>query len=525
MFKGQFKIPEDKKHVAQKILSYLIERSTSLKAGLGYQLSPDALLLLIEAKEPLKVLDYVLKVVEEDERKPLIIDRQLVEAAMVKAAGPTAILKEVSPQPPKIAPLEAHKPLASGVELVFDVVQDPTRCLSPRGSVNGFNEYFVDRYRRLRKVFMERLDVRDAAAISDVLSLHEGKVKALGMVLDKRESKAGGFLLDLEDEDASVRVIIPAKNIELVRKASRVVADEVLCIEGFLYRGFILAQGLHWPDIPSGRSVERPQDPIYAALTSDLHIGSRYFLHESFNKFLSWLKGRAEAKEEGGLAGAVKYVIIAGDIIDGVGVYPGQEKELMVKDPFKQYEEAAKYIKQIPEYIQVIIIPGNHDVTRQALPCPAIFKEYAEPLYELPNVTMLGDPAYFKLHGVRFLVSHGVSLQDIIEAVPGLSFDKPEEAMAELLKKRHLAPIYGKNTPIAPEPKDFMVIESTPDVFHAGHVHTRGIKNYQEVLIVNSGAWQEETSYQKLLGIKPATATISLVNLKTLEPKVLSFPP
>ena len=42
--------------------------------------------------------------------------------------------------------------------------------------------------------------------------------------------------------------------------------------------------------------------------------------------------------------------------------------------------------------------------------------------------------------------------------------------MKILLKSRHLSPIYGNRTPIAPESEDMMVIDDVPDIFHAGHV-------------------------------------------------------
>ena len=43
--------------------------------------------------------------------------------------------------------------------------------------------------------------------------------------------------------------------------------------------------------------------------------------------------------------------------------------------------------------------------------------------------------------------------------------------MKHLLRARHLSPIYGSQTPIAPEMEDLLVIEDVPDIFHVGHVH------------------------------------------------------
>ena len=186
--------------------------------------------------------------------------------------------------------------------------------------------------------------------------------------------------------------------------------------------------------------------PVCAALTSDMHVGSTKFQREPFNRFILWLNGKYGNEQMKEIAGHVKYVLIAGDIVDGVGIYPNQVKELAIRDVYKQYRLAAKYIEQIPDYIQVVIIPGNHDVPRKALPQPAISNEYLETLQESRSVYSLGDPCYLSLHGVEVLMYHGRSLDDVVSTVPGMSNNNPEKAMRLLLQSRHLAPIYGGKT-------------------------------------------------------------------------------
>ena len=63
---------------------------------------------------------------------------------------------------------------------------------------------------------------------------------------------------------------------------------------------------------------------------------------------------------------------------------------------------------------------------------------------------MLGNPAFVELNGVKVLMYHGESLDDIIATTSGLSYSKPAEAMKGLLKARHLAPIDGERTPHCP---------------------------------------------------------------------------
>jgi DNA polymerase II small subunit len=180
-------------------------------------------------------------------------------------------------------------------------------------------------------------------------------------------------------------------------------------------------------------------------------------------------------------------------------------------------------IGRIPDYIDVVVIPGNHDAVRQALPQPSIPNEYVELLSKKRRVISLGNPSTIEVHGVRILLFHGRSLEDVIRTVPGLSYHQPQKAMEYLLKARHVAPTYGGSTPIAPERRDHMIIEDPPEIFHSGHVHVNGYETYRGTLIVNSGAWQSQTDYQRKLGLMPTPCKVPIVNLQNMHLAELDF--
>jgi DNA polymerase II small subunit len=236
-----------------------------------------------------------------------------------------------------------------------------------------------------------------------------------------------------------------------------------------------------------------------------------------------WLNGKFGDSHWRELCGQVKYVVIAGDLVDGIGIYPRQIRELAVKDIHRQYAVVSKFIEQIPDYIEVVIIPGNHDASRTALPQPSLPKDYAEPVYEARHVISLGNPSSISLHGVELLAYHGRSLDDVMANTPNVDFGAPEKAMKLLLQGRHLAPIYGQRTPIAPGRRDCLVIERVPDIFHAGHVHVYGHDRYRGILVVNSGAWQERTEYMSKLGLNPTPGIVPVVNLQTSQVTTLNF--
>ena len=56
------------------------------------------------------------------------------------------------------------------------------------------------------------------------------------------------------------------------------------------------------------------------------------------------LYGNEKQKQE---ALKVKYLFITGDTIDGVGVYPSQEKDILIKDVNEQYKKLAEFLVKI----------------------------------------------------------------------------------------------------------------------------------------------------------------------------------
>jgi len=343
------------------------------------------------------------------------------------------------------------------------------------------------------------------------------------MITEKREAKQN-IILTVEDLQGSATILI-AHNApeEIHKKAQMLIQDQVVCIAVVKTRSkLFLAEDIILPEIGQ-KPQHKAAEPIYAVLTSDMHVGSTKFNREAFNRFILWLNGKYGNDKTRELAGHVKYVLVAGDIVDGVGVYPNQVKELVVKDAHKQYRLASKLIEQIPDYIEVIISPGNHDTPRKALPQPAISNDFLNTLQQNRKIHSLGNPCTVGLHGMEVLLYHGRGLDDLIATVPSMSYDHPEKAMRMLLQSRHLAPLYGGKTMLSPENRDYLIIERVPDIFHAGHIHVLGYCNHRGVLIVNSGGWQEQTDYMQKLGLMPTPGKVPVVNLQTLEITVLSF--
>ena len=108
-----------------------------------------------------------------------------------------------------------------------------------------------------------------------------------------------------------------------------------------------------------------PTTPMISPLNLTAYAVTN-FLEDNLKKFIKWIKGETGSDTQKEIAKKVKYVFIIGDLVDGCGIYPGQEDELIINDIYEQYEECAKYLKEIPQNIQIIACPGNHDAMRIA---------------------------------------------------------------------------------------------------------------------------------------------------------------
>lgn len=510
-------------------MSERLQRAVSLTIEAGYQLDKkafDFLNILSKTEDPIKLMEEAIKKLETASEKTLFINRDLLEG-VAKEALPEIIQEKpplALPPHPLLEAKGTFHAIAKDIDTDIKILEDPTEEICETGTLEEYLDYFRDRFKRIEKILRRRMDAKDASSISDALKAPvNSKVKIISMITEKRESKQRLFLR-VEDLNSSATVLVsPDKDRRTMKKARELMLDQVVCIAAVKARNELLvAKDIIWPDTPQ-RKPKGASMPVYAALISDLHIGSKMFMKEAFNRFLLWLNGKFGNPKLKKLASHVKYVVIAGDVVDGIGVYPNQIEELVIKDIYEQYRMASKFIEEIPDYIELIIIPGNHDASRKALPQPAIPQNYAEPIHETRKVYSLGNPCTISLHNVQLLLYHGRSLDDIVSVASDVNLNAPEKAMKLLLQSRHLAPVYGGKTPIAPEQRDFMVIERPPDILHCGHVHVLGYESYRGTLLINSGAWQKQTKFQEEMGLVPTPGIIPVVNLQTLEVTPINF--
>ncbi len=423
------------------------------------------------------------------------------------------------------------KPAAREYTPDIKVISDPTKDLFTNGEIDDFIKIFLNRYEKLRKILQQRRDANDAIPISEVRNLKtDQEVKVIGMVVDKRQTKTHNILIELEDPTGRITTLVSQNKPEMFALVSNLMHDQVICVSGLLRIGegrsrMIMVDEFFWPDVPLTYHPKHAEERVCAMCVSDLHVGSKEFLRPLWDRLVDFLHGGIGNERQRQLAGEVKYLLIAGDAVDGIGVYPSQEEDLVYDDIQKQYRVLEEMLQALPDYIQIVYIPGNHEPVRNALPMPAIPKKYVGDLQSHLNVMCLGNPAMVALHGVKSLIFHGDSFLDFSMNIPTVAFDRPETSMVECLRGRHLAPSFGKKTEIAPASLDWLVVDEIPDFLHTGHVHINGLGKYRNVLCVGSGCFEAQTDFMKSLGIVPTPGKPVIVRLYSpdLQPTQLEL--
>jgi len=438
---------------------------------------------------------------------------------------PEEKIEESIPKVIDIKKVKGWKPKAKEYDSEISIIKDVTGNSVCEGTTSDFTKLFVDRYSALRRILRnQRRELANAIPINRVKKSGVKDVQIVGIVKDVRTTSNGHRLIELEDETDIATCIALKDNREILTMANEVVLDEVIGIRGQLSRNgdLIVIRSVVYPDISIQNERHKAEVPLYAAFLSDIHIGSKQFMEDEWQAFLRWINGEMGNSRQKDVAGKIKYIVIPGDVVDGIGIYPEQDKELSIVDVYRQYEALAEQLRLIPEHISMIMQPGNHDAVRPAEPQPTFEKEIQD-LFSGMNMKFVGNPCYFSLNGVEVLAYHGQSLLDYATNIQHLKYNEPVEIMKVMLKKHHLAPTYGGYTPLAPEHYDYMVIDKIPDIFVTGHVHLAQIGDYRGVTLMNASSWQTQTSYQKMLNFIPDSGKLPIVDLKTGNVTMMDF--
>jgi len=402
---------------------------------------------------------------------------------------------------------------------------------SSKIGVGDFVSYFRHRFEFLRGLLAER-GLDNLSSIRR-LGVNSGVYTIVAMVFSKRITKSKNLLIEIEDLTGRSVVLVNRENKELFNRAQNLVMDDVV---GFKVSGsskMLFANDFIFPE--SRLENEKIGDvDEFAAFSGDFHVGSKMFLEDRVLKFVDWLNGEVGNERQRAIAKKVRYLFLVGDNIEGVGVYPGQEKFLKIKNCRAQYRELEKVLRKIRKDVLIIMCPGQNDAVWLGEPQAAISDKWAPGLVEMENLFLVSNPCEVGIGsvlgghdsgepGFRVLMYHGASINGFVGEIPKLRGVKVGKVMEEILKRRHLAPIYGAMDYVPRKNKDDLVIESVPDIFVVGDRHRAEVKSYNNILMVSTSCWQSITPFEERVGNKPDPCKVPLFNLKTREVKIMDF--
>jgi DNA polymerase II small subunit len=376
-----------------------IFNALSFAISKGYQIHPDAFAMLKGLDiDTLKVVQDIVKIKIKHKQNSSIVVEDIKN--LINTEGKTTDVNSFSNTILSVTTtITDVNHTTSGYS--HRVIFDPTSNINSGEGVKGYTALFRSRFEKLLRIIALRPDSKRITKITSLKhKSNNAKLRKrydmngdantnssviVGLLMSKRSKKNG---LEMVIDDYSGILSVLAVTEDLKKQASMLTLDQMIMLEvdninkkgtqGFVVRNLVS------PDIPD-HLPNRSKSESYAVLISDLHVGSKYFLEEEFLRFLNWLSSTDDE-----IVSKIKFACIGGDLIDGIGIFPNQEKELIEMNTSEQMNHAAVLLAKIPQHIKVFIIPGNHDPGRRALPQPALPREYSNKLYSFKNFTMLG---------------------------------------------------------------------------------------------------------------------------------------
>jgi|TARA_B100000315_G_scaffold253871_1_gene293638 DNA polymerase II small subunit len=451
-----------------------------------------------------KNYEFVREVVDEASNDK----KKFLEKVFVKLGVSLEVTKE------KIKP--------SKKEMIDYTVHNADTTNNKKIEVKDFVKYFRSRYQQAQKILMQRANLENLTSINKISNDRQA-LTVIGIVTEKRITKNKNLMVQIEDLTGEIKFLVKPTS-ECFTNANELQLDDVVAVRGSGNREIIFAYDVVYPD---SMKIDKPkfEDDFCVAFVSDVHAGSNKHLGKEFEKFIYWLNSDNE------LAKKIKYLFFVGDNVDGVGVFPGQEKLLKLKTLGEQYDLLSSYLKKVPKRITMFMCPGQHDSVRVAEPQPTIDKHYGKSLHEIPNLVLTTNPSIVKIlekdKEFKILMYHGASIHSFINSIEELRLMKahscPAKAVKHMLKRRHLAPTHSSVVYVPNAKKDYLAINEVPDILCTGEVHRLDIERHNGTLIITGSCWQSQTDFEEKVGNIPDPCKVPILNLKTNELKILDF--
>ena len=327
----------------------------------------------------------------------------------------------------------------------FEILQD-FNTPQQTHTVGNAIQYFNNRYETMKKFFVDKPSLENLISINKITD----KVKRFSIIAMVKEKDEHEKTIIVEDQTGEILVWVQSNDFE------QIVSDEVL---GLVCENNAVPKAVNvvFPDVPLKREVTKTSEEVFCLFISDFHFESEDFNKKYYENFLEWLKKSNYPN---------LYVFVLGGI---------SSKKDVVKE----------FFSQLPNSVKIYMMDENDA--------------------EFSTDYTIKGPCLARLDDVVILLCSGDTLAYYIKLWSNLTVEK---VMLNLLKKRHLDPVFTANKKIFD--KDLFIMETLPDIFVSPHFHQPGELNYKGTTILSLGSFTQQPTFW-------------LVNLKTREIIKLDF--
>ena len=195
--------------------------------------------------------------------------------------------------------LEEHLGLRVDTEVDADlrVLSDPTGHTTTAEGVDGYGALFASRYEKLKSIIAARPESKKVKSVESV--------RRSGGAKDDEDAYVAGLINDREVRDSRAEILledpsgvlsIPVYNEELQKEAGSLMRDQMAMVRLGRGKRGVFAKEIILPDTPA-HVPNRSETGAWAALISDLHVGSKYFMEEEFRGL--WAGSRRRMRSQG----------------------------------------------------------------------------------------------------------------------------------------------------------------------------------------------------------------------------------
>ncbi|UCH89712.1 MAG: metallophosphoesterase, partial [Thermoplasmata archaeon] len=233
----------------------------------------------------------------------------------------------------------------------FKIISDITGKSTCEGVIKDFNRNILHRFNTLKNIIKTQYRIFARSVDIEKIKLnYKREVFFIGMITSVNKTAKGNTIISVEDETGEVSVFL---NQETFKSDKKFLLDEVIGVIGEtnMELKMVMAERIVRPAPPRSRTIHRAEEDIDVLFISDIHVGSKEFLEMQWSKLMKWLNGKEKVRGDI-TADKISYIVVAGDLVDGIGIYPDQENELIIKDIYKQYSRLAELLDKVPEDIK-----------------------------------------------------------------------------------------------------------------------------------------------------------------------------